>query len=167
MTVLVVLLTIVEVIVCLLLVLLVLLQRSKDEGLGMAFGNAMGESLFGAQAGTVLTKATVILGILFMANTIALDRLHSGTARTGSGSIMDAVPDTAPMTAPIETAPLVTEESAMPAAPMQPSVMPESAPLTVETPMPAIPVSSAASATPTEAAPAAAPVEAPAAAPQP
>jgi preprotein translocase subunit SecG len=97
MSVLIVFLTIVEVLCALLLVLLVLLQRSKDEGLGMAFGSSMGESLFGAQAATVLTKATVILAAVFMVNTIMLDRLYSRRAVTsGVRERLSEMPATAP-----------------------------------------------------------------------
>ncbi|MFO7534818.1 MAG: preprotein translocase subunit SecG [Kiritimatiellia bacterium] len=97
MSVLIVFLTIVEVLCALLLVLLVLLQRSKDEGLGMAFGSSMGESLFGAQAATVLTKATVILAAVFMVNTIMLDRLYSRRAVTsGIRERLSELPATAP-----------------------------------------------------------------------
>jgi preprotein translocase subunit SecG len=66
------LLIVVEVLCCLLLVGLILLQRSKSEGLGLAFGAGAGEALFGARAGNVLSKATVILGIVFMVSTLAL-----------------------------------------------------------------------------------------------
>ena len=72
-----VLLIIVEVLCCLMLIGLVLLQKSKSEGLGMAFGAGAGESLFGARAGNVLSKATVVLGIVFLANTLALGMLFA------------------------------------------------------------------------------------------
>ncbi len=62
---------------CLMLIGLVLLQRSKGEGLGLAFGAAAGESLFGARAGNVLSKATVILGVVFMASTLILGVLFA------------------------------------------------------------------------------------------
>ena len=67
---------VIEVICCLLLIGLILLQRSKSEGLGLAFGASTGESLFGARAGNVLSKATVILGITFMASTLILGMLY-------------------------------------------------------------------------------------------
>lgn len=66
---------VVEVICCLMLAGLVLLQRSKSEGLGLAFGASTGESLFGARAGNVLSKATVILGITFICSTLILGKL--------------------------------------------------------------------------------------------
>jgi preprotein translocase subunit SecG len=71
------LLIVVEVICCLMLIGLVLLQKSKSEGLGMAFGAGAGESLFGARAGNVLSKATVVLGIVFLANTLVLGVLFA------------------------------------------------------------------------------------------
>lgn len=63
---------VIEVLCCLMLIGLILLQRSKKEGLGLAFGAAAGETLFGSRAGNVLSKATVILGIVFMASTLIL-----------------------------------------------------------------------------------------------
>ncbi len=56
---------------------LILLQRSKSEGLGLAFGASTGESLFGARAGNVLSKATVVLGVLFMAAALILGILYA------------------------------------------------------------------------------------------
>ena len=52
-----VLLTI-EVIVGIMLVGVVLIQKSRDQGLGLAFGSGMGESLFGARTGNVMMKTT-------------------------------------------------------------------------------------------------------------
>ncbi|MDD5679147.1 MAG: preprotein translocase subunit SecG [Kiritimatiellae bacterium] len=76
-------LILIEIISSILLVVIVLLQRSKNEGLGLAFGSQMGESLFGARAGNVLVKATVWLGIIFMVNTTVLAKIYSqGTSRS-------------------------------------------------------------------------------------
>ena len=68
---------IVEALCCLLLIGLILLQRSKSEGLGLAFGAGAGEALFGARAGNVLSRATVILGIIFLANSLLLGVLFA------------------------------------------------------------------------------------------
>ena len=51
----------VEVVCSLLLVGVILVQRTKSQGLGMALGGQMGEALFGARMGNVMTKVTVIL----------------------------------------------------------------------------------------------------------
>lgn len=87
-----VLLVMVEIISGVLLVGVILLQKSKDEGLGLAFGAGVGETLFGSRAGNVLTKITIGLGIVFMANTLLLGYvLGSGS---GTGSLTDDLPDT-------------------------------------------------------------------------
>ena len=65
------------VIVSLLMCLIVLMQRSKQEGLGAAFGGGFTESVWGAQTSQVLVKATVWLAALFFALSIALARLYS------------------------------------------------------------------------------------------
>ena len=62
------LLLVVEVISALLLIVVILAQKSKDQGLGMAFGGGMGESLFGSRAGNVLTRMTITLTVVFLAS---------------------------------------------------------------------------------------------------
>lgn len=81
-----------EVIVCFLLGGVIMLQKPKDGGLGVSFGGGMGEALFGAQMGNVLTKGTIILGAVFLLNTLVLSRLtsHGGT------SVMEGVKTAAP-----------------------------------------------------------------------
>ena len=49
----------VEVVVCFLLGGVILLQKPKDGGMGGIIGGGMGEALFGAQMGNVLTKTTI------------------------------------------------------------------------------------------------------------
>lgn len=78
------LLIVFEVLVSLLLIGLVLLQKSREQGLGMAFGANVGESLFGSRAGNVLTKGTVILGSIFALNTLVLGLLYAGAAQTSA-----------------------------------------------------------------------------------
>jgi preprotein translocase subunit SecG len=74
------LLIILEAACSLALIGLILLQKSKDGGLGLAFGSGGNDSLFGARAGNVLTKATVGIGILFLVNTLILGVLFAGSA---------------------------------------------------------------------------------------
>ena len=81
-----------EVIVCFLLGGVILLQKPKDGGLGVSFGGGMGEALFGAQMGNVLTRTTIILGSVFLLNTLVLSRLTSH----GSTSVMEGVRASAP-----------------------------------------------------------------------
>ena len=73
---------VIEALCCLLLIGIILLQRSKSEGMGLAFGAGAGEALFGARAGNVLTKATVVLGLIFLASTLILGALFSQKEKT-------------------------------------------------------------------------------------
>jgi protein translocase, SecG subunit len=92
----------VEVIVCLLLIGIVLIQRSKGQGVGLSFGGGA-EAIFGAQVGNVIVRATVVLGIVFLVNTVVLAVLRP---TAGSESIAErddggkAAASTAPVTAP-------------------------------------------------------------------
>ena len=55
------------IVVCLLLLVVVLLQQGKGGDIAAAFGGSSSQAAFGARAGaTVLTRATTILGVLFM-----------------------------------------------------------------------------------------------------
>ncbi len=117
MSILVILLRIVEVLVCLMLIGVILLQRTKGSGAGVSFGGGMAESVFGAQMGNVLTKATVILGIVFLINTIFLSILAAKQSGQADGSLMgNEVP--APMAAPGATGDSASQDlpEAMPAA---------------------------------------------------
>lgn len=126
-----VLLMMVEVISGVLLVGVVLLQKSKDEGLGLAFGAGVGETLFGSRAGNVLTKITIGLGIVFMVNTMLIGYVMSGGS--SSGSITDDLPNqpvpaqqSAPsggMALPASPEPLPAP-AAVPAAPSAPADAP-------------------------------------------
>src|SRR5277367_4815372 len=73
-------LLVIYVIVCLLMCLVVLMQRSKQEGLGAAFGGGFTESVWGAQTSQVLVKATVWAAIIFFILSITLARLYSNRA---------------------------------------------------------------------------------------
>tara|TARA_B100002019_G_C20709913_1_gene329763 strand:+ start:161 stop:481 length:321 start_codon:yes stop_codon:yes gene_type:complete len=71
------LLLVIVVLSSLLLVIIILLQKSKSEGLGLAFGSSTGESLFGARAGNVLSKATVTLTVIFLSASLLLGIIFS------------------------------------------------------------------------------------------
>ena len=100
-----VLLMVVEVVVCLMLIGLVLIQRSKGDGLSAAIGGGVGEAMFGAQIGNVVTRATVILGIVFLLNTIVLSLVLSKSAATRVGSVTDDVPASTAVASPDSTTP--------------------------------------------------------------
>ncbi len=92
------LLIILEAVCSLALIGLVLLQKSKGGGLGMAFGSGGNDSLFGARAGNILTKATIWIGVIFLANTLVLGMLFASSA--DKSLIDDSVSPTARSTAP-------------------------------------------------------------------
>ena len=120
----------VEILVAVLLIGIILLQRSKEQGLGLAFGSGMGEALFGAEAGNVLTKATVILSIVFMLNTIALAKLFSAAPRYKS--VMGDV--SPPAAAPAQPAPGATPAAVPPSTDLPPMDIPADVGATPMTP---------------------------------
>jgi preprotein translocase subunit SecG len=78
----------VYVLACLLLLLVVLLQQGKGGDIASAFGGGGSQTAFGARAGaTVLTKATSVLGVLFMLGAIILGIFGRG----GAGSLMQGI----------------------------------------------------------------------------
>jgi preprotein translocase subunit SecG len=95
----------VYVLTCLLLLMVVLLQQGKGGDMASAFGGGGSQTAFGARAGaTVLTRATTVLGILFMVGAIVLGIY----GRQGPSSIMRGVagpPPAAPAPAPVQGAP--------------------------------------------------------------
>ena len=99
------------VLTCLFLLLVVLLQQGKGGDMASAFGGGGSQTAFGARAGaTVLTRATTILGALFMIGAIVLGVI----GRQGPGSLMRGVSGPAPTT----TAPAPAPAPA-PAAPVE------------------------------------------------
>ena len=82
---------------CLLLLLVVLLQQGKGGDMASAFGGGGSQTAFGARAGaTVLTRATTVLGVIFMLGAIVIGIL----GRQGGGSLMSGVGGPAATTAP-------------------------------------------------------------------
>jgi preprotein translocase subunit SecG len=65
---------------CAFMGLVIMMQRSKQEGLGAAFGGGFTESVWGAQTSSVLVKATVWAAIFFFMLSISLARLYSHRA---------------------------------------------------------------------------------------
>jgi preprotein translocase subunit SecG len=97
----------VYVIVCLLLLLVVLLQQGKGGDIASAFGGSSSQAAFGARAGaTLLTKATTVLGVLFMVGALALAIVYDrgGTSlMSGRGGAPQTAPAKAPQKAPAQT----------------------------------------------------------------
>lgn len=75
-------LTVLLVLTSVFLILLVLIQLPKKEaGLGVAFGSAATEALFGAGSGTVLTKVTKYCAGIFMGLSLFLSVLNAHTRK--------------------------------------------------------------------------------------
>ena len=139
-------LILIEIISSILLIVIILLQRSKSEGLGLAFGSQMGESLFGARAGNVLVKATIWMGIIFLVNTTVLAKIYSrGSTQSliSESSVPEPltrqVPAPAPAGQPVNqpVAPDVPMSAPMiPQAPTPSSVAPVSVPEATPAPAP-------------------------------
>ena len=94
-------------VVCLLLLLVVLMQQGKGGDMASAFGGGGStQTAFGARAGaTVLTRATTVLGALFMIGAILLGVYGN----RGTGSVLSGVKGPAPApVAPVTPAPAPT-----------------------------------------------------------
>ena len=70
------------IIVAALLVLLVLIQNEEGDSLGGIFAGGSG-SAFGSRSGNVLTRATTVLGVLFLTISLALALLNRTPGGTG------------------------------------------------------------------------------------
>ena len=102
-----ILLTAVHVLVCLFLVVVVLMQQGKGGGLQAAFGGSGSDAAFGARSSaTVLTRATTVLGALFMVGSMTLAIMgQRGESSLLSGVEGPGFQPQAPVSAPAETAP--------------------------------------------------------------
>jgi preprotein translocase subunit SecG len=106
------------VIVCLLLLVVVLLQQGKGGDIAAAFGGSSSQTAFGARAGaTVLTRATTVLGALFMVGALAL-AIVTRTASGGSvvsgvhAPVAPAATKPAPPPLPMATSPAPAQPGA-------------------------------------------------------
>jgi preprotein translocase subunit SecG len=115
------LLTALYVVICALLVVAVLMQQGKGGDIAAAFGGSGSQTAFGARAGaTVLTRATTVLGALFMVGAMTLAIM--GQLRTSSvlsGVEGPGIQQAAPVTVPVEVDPepeTPTEDPADPPA---------------------------------------------------
>jgi preprotein translocase subunit SecG len=105
-------LLIVQFVIAIILTITILLQKSSSMGLGAYSGS--NESLFGAKGpGNFLTKATIVLGLLFVINTIVLGYLYNEQRQE---SAVDSV-----KTETLVPATPVKQEPAAPAAPSVPA----------------------------------------------
>ena len=109
MSILVVFLYALTVVVSLLLIGIILIQPSKSGGMGAAFGG-VGESVFGAKAGSHLTRATVIMTAIFFVITLVLAALIGHGVKIGGEEnnvreeLVKAAAEDAAKAAPAKTA---------------------------------------------------------------
>lgn len=82
-------LIVLQIVLSLCIVIIVLLQKSSSIGLGAYSGS--NESLFGAKGpASFLSKVTMTLGFIFLANTIALSYIYNQKA-TQNKSVIDNI----------------------------------------------------------------------------
>lgn len=121
MNILIIFLTAVHVLVALFLIVLVLMQKSKDQGVGAAFGGGMTETVFGANTTTALVRMTIWCACILLATSLILATLHA--RRNSGGSLMQGVRPSAPAApAGLPSLPPATPEA--PAAPVVPQPQP-------------------------------------------
>ncbi len=122
------LLLVVYVIDCVFMGLVIMMQRSKQEGLGAAFGGGLTESVWGAQTSQVLVKATVWAAVIFFILSITLARLYSHRAAMMNPASSVQQQLLMPVAPPASTnaAPLTAPANASPATPMVAPVPPAS-----------------------------------------
>lgn len=101
------------VLICFLLLGVVLLQQGKGGDIAAAFGGSSSQTAFGARTGaTVLTRATAVLGSLFMVGAFLL----TAAGRSGpGGSVVSGVEG------PAQTAPALPVTAPLPAGATPPA----------------------------------------------
>ena len=78
-----------HIIACIILILVVLLQSGK-EGMGVIFGGGSSTVFGGSGAGSLLTKVTTAVAVLFLVTSLAYNILTSNKASTARSILMDA-----------------------------------------------------------------------------
>ena len=112
------LLTVVMVLDCLVLIFLVLIQLPKKEaGMGLAFGGAATDALFGAGSGNVLTKITKYAAATFFILAVLLSVMQRYHHRRTTSVFEQKLQQTSPATGLPATTP-------QPATPPRPSPAP-------------------------------------------
>src|SRR3990167_759596 len=91
------LLTAFHVLVGVVLILIVLVQSARGTDVAAAFGGMGSQTAFGPRGtATFLSKATVVLAVLFMVTSLSLAILSSHPQGAEGGSVLGGEPATAP-----------------------------------------------------------------------
>ena len=112
---------------CIFMGLVILMQRSKQEGLGAAFGGGFTESVWGAQTSQVLVKATVWAAIFFFILSISLARLYSHRAtlmEKGSAVQQELLKPVAPVKPANPVTPAIVPNATTPGTPTNSAATP-------------------------------------------
>ncbi len=102
--------------------MVVLAQKSKDGGMGAAFGGGAAEAAFGAETSNVLSKSTIYSAILFFLLAFLLylgriyERAHANAASGIALPTIAAPAAPATTTAPAKATPAASTSTATPAA---------------------------------------------------
>ena len=114
------------------LILLVLVQRGRGGGLSGALGGMGGQSAFGAKAGDVFTRVTIVTAIFWILLCVASIKLLGGGNDKLSGDLGSSVPAAE---GPEMTQPVGLPEGTTPAE--APAPAGTGGPVTESTPLPA------------------------------
>src|SRR3990172_10512309 len=124
------LLTALHVLIAVVLIFSVLLQSARGTDLAGAFGGMGSQTAFGPRGtATFLSKATVVLAIVFMVTSVSLAILSNRLRGTGGGSVL-------------------SEEQAAPTQPAPPAATPGQPPVQVHTETTPVPASGTSPAAP-------------------
>ncbi len=130
-------LTVVHLLVAALMVVLVLMQKSKDQGVGAAFGGGMTDTMFGAGTTSALVRMTIWCACIFLAGSLVLSVLHARRNERNSGSLMEKVIEgQTGTTGAVSTVPTLPTAEPDPASaePVSPAAAEDSAAISVTTP---------------------------------
>ena len=111
-------LTVIHVLVALFMIILVLMQKSKDQGVGAAFGGGVTDTVFGAGTTTALVRMTIWCACIFLAGSLVLTILHSHRNQGSGGSLMEKVLEQPATPASTEPALPIQQTLPAPAAPV-------------------------------------------------
>ena len=75
-------LTAIHILVAVFIIILVLMQKSRDQGVGAAFGSGVTETVFGAGTTTALVRLTIYCALGLLATTLLLAVLYSRRTHT-------------------------------------------------------------------------------------
>ena len=127
--------TVVMVLDCLVLILLVLIQLPKKEaGMGLAFGGAATDALFGAGSGNVLTKITKYAATTFFVLAVVLSLMQSFYHRRTTSVFEKELQQSGPASGIPGTGTQPSTPTTPPSSATKPAVVPGTNTLTVTQP---------------------------------